>query len=82
VPADGASGQLVDGVGLASSSLGMGGLVLWAVPALALTVPGLLVVLVVVAQIVGGIAWLPVARRRIGSFGLLVRRDTRRRRRS
>jgi hypothetical protein len=36
-------------------------------------VPGLLLVLAVIAQAVGGVLWLPVIRRRIGGFGLRVR---------
>jgi hypothetical protein len=40
----------------------------WAVPSLVLTVPGLLLVLAVLAQIAAGGAWLPVVRRKIGSF--------------
>jgi hypothetical protein len=39
------------------------GLVGWTVPALALSVPGILVVIVVALQLIGGVAWLPVARR-------------------
>ena len=46
----------------------------WAVPSLVLAVPGLLLVLAVIAQAVGGVLWLPVIRRRIGGFGLRVRR--------
>jgi hypothetical protein len=46
------------------------GLLLWAVPGLALSVPGLLVVLAVVGQAASGLVWLPIVRRRIGSFGL------------
>jgi hypothetical protein len=42
----------------------------WAVPSLVLAVPGLLLVLAVMAQAVGGALWLPVIRRRIGGFGL------------
>jgi hypothetical protein len=49
-----------------------GGLVLggfeWQVPGLLLTVPGLLLIVVVVAQVLGGLAWLPLIRRRLGSF--------------
>lgn len=48
----------------------LGGLFLWAVPGLVVSVPGLLVMLVVGAQAFGGLAWLPVARRRLGSFGI------------
>jgi hypothetical protein len=39
------------------------GLVGWTVPALALSVPGILVLIVVALQLIGGAAWLPVARR-------------------
>ena len=46
----------------------------WAVPSLVLAVPGLLLVLAVLAQAVGGVLWLPVIRRRIGSFGVGSRR--------
>ena len=46
----------------------------WAVPSLVLAVPGLLLVLAVLAQAVGGVLWLPVIRRRIGSFGVGRRR--------
>ena len=43
----------------------------WAVPGLVLSVPGLLLVLIVIlAQALGAFAWLPVVRRRIGAFGL------------
>jgi hypothetical protein len=51
----------------------------WAVPGLVLSVPGLLLVLVVIgAQALGAFAWLPVVRRRIGVFGIR-RRPLRRR---
>jgi hypothetical protein len=33
------------------------------VPAVALSVPGLLLLLVVALQLAGGVAWLPIARR-------------------
>jgi hypothetical protein len=39
----------------------------WAVPALVLTVPGLLIVIAVLAQSLIGLAWLPVARRWLGN---------------
>ena len=42
----------------------------WAVPGLILSVPGLLLVLAIVAQAIGALAWLPLVRRRIGGFGL------------
>ena len=54
--------------------VGLGGLVVWAVPALVLSVPGLLLLLAVLAQAAGGLLWLPVARRWLGGFGLRRRR--------
>ncbi|HEX2469834.1 MAG TPA: Ig-like domain-containing protein [Candidatus Limnocylindrales bacterium] len=39
----------------------------WAVPALVLTVPGLLIVIAVLVQSLIGLAWLPVARRWLGN---------------
>jgi hypothetical protein len=42
----------------------------WAIPGLILSVPGLLLVLAIAAQAVGALVWLPLVRRRIGSFGL------------
>jgi hypothetical protein len=47
----------------------------WAVPALVLTVPGILLVIAVLAQAMIGLAWLPVVRRWLGG-------DERRRSRS
>jgi hypothetical protein len=38
----------------------------WAVPALVLTVPGLLIV-IVTAQAIVGLTWLPIARRSLGA---------------
>jgi hypothetical protein len=46
----------------------------WAVPALTLTVPGLLLMLAVLAQLSAGAIWLPVVRRWLGAFGLGRRR--------
>jgi hypothetical protein len=46
----------------------------WAVPALTLTVPGLLLMLAVLAQLTAGAIWLPVVRRWLGAFGLGRRR--------
>ncbi len=42
----------------------------WAVPGLILSVPGLLLLLAIAAQAFGALVWLPLVRRRIGSFGL------------
>ena len=66
----GGAGSEPIAVNMAAVGFGdLGGLLLWAVPGLIVSVPGLLVMLVVGAQAVGGLAWLPIARRRIGSFG-------------
>jgi hypothetical protein len=45
----------------------------WAVPALVLTVPGLLLIAIAV-QLFAGALWLPVARRWLGAFGVSRRR--------
>lgn len=47
-----------------------GGLLAFTGPAVILTVPGLLLILAVGAQAVGALAWLPIARRKLGGFGL------------
>jgi Bacterial Ig domain len=49
----------------------------WAVPALVLSVPGLLLLLAVLAQAAGGLLWLPMVRRWLGGFGLRRRRSAR-----
>jgi hypothetical protein len=46
----------------------------WAVPALTLTVPGLILILAVLAQMFVGGLWLPVVRRWLGGFGVGRRR--------
>jgi Big-like domain-containing protein len=46
----------------------------WAVPALALTVPGLLLILAILAQTVVGVVWLPFVRRWLGAFGVRRRK--------
>jgi hypothetical protein len=68
---------IVDGLG-DLGVVGLGGLVVWAVPALVLSVPGLLLLLAVLAQAAGGLLWLPVARRWLGGFGLRRRRTAER----
>jgi len=52
------------------------GLIDWAVPSIVLGVPGLLVVIAVLAQMSGALLWLPVARRWLGGFGFRRRRQT------
>jgi hypothetical protein len=56
--------------------VGLDGLIEWAVPSLVLGVPGLLLLLAITAQSFGGLVWLPLARRRLGGFGLRRRRST------
>lgn len=46
------------------------GIAAWSVPAVAIGVPGLLVVVVVLLQLAGGAAWLPVVRRSLAGIGL------------
>jgi hypothetical protein len=64
--------------GAITSALTRIDLAAWTVPAVAMGVPGLLVVLAVLLQVAGGAAWLPVARRALGGVGL--RRDQERHR--
>lgn len=54
-------------------TLGLG--VEWGVPAFVVGVPGLLILLVILLQSLGGAAWLPLVRRRIGGFGVRRPRD-------
>jgi hypothetical protein len=54
---------------------GFGGIE-WAVPAFALGVPGLLLILAVTAQGLVSLAWLPMIRRWLGGFGVRRRRRT------
>jgi hypothetical protein len=46
----------------------------WAVPALTLTVPGILLMLAVLAQLSASAVWLPFVRRWLGTFGFVGRR--------
>jgi hypothetical protein len=46
----------------------------WAVPAFAMGVPGLLLILAVLAQLSAGVVWLPIVRRWLGGFGVGRRR--------
>jgi hypothetical protein len=65
----------IDGLGDVDI-VGIGGLVIWAIPALVLSVPGLLLLLAVLAQAAGALFWVPVARRWLGGFGIRRRRET------
>jgi hypothetical protein len=42
----------------------------WVVPAFALAVPGLLLIIAIGAQALVGAAWLPFVRRWLGAFGM------------
>jgi hypothetical protein len=64
----------IDGI-IDVETVGFDGLIEWAVPALVLSVPGLLLLLAVLAQVVGGLLWLPFARRWLGGFGFRRRRS-------
>jgi hypothetical protein len=46
----------------------------WAVPAVVVGVPGILLILAVLGQATVGLFWLPVVRRRLGGFGPRLRR--------
>jgi hypothetical protein len=45
----------------------------WVVPGLVATTPGFFVILALLAQTANAALWLPVARRRVGAFGLFQR---------
>jgi hypothetical protein len=62
---------LDDAVGTAFTELG---LTMWTVPAAAVGVPGLLVLVVVLVQVAGGGAWVPVTRRVLADLGVRRRR--------
>lgn len=68
-----------DDFALAQSGLASLDAFVWAVPAIALSVPGILIVLVILAQVGAGAAWLPIARRKVGGFGFGRSRDGQRR---
>jgi hypothetical protein len=61
-------------LGLTASSLGSLGALGWTVPTLAVSVPGLLLLLAIAAQTLGGVVWLPLVRRKIGGFGFVPKR--------
>ncbi len=65
----GGSGGSVSPVAIANL-LGSLGVFEWLVPSALIAAPGLLLILTVLAQMGGALAWLPVVRRRIGGFGL------------
>jgi hypothetical protein len=55
--------------------IGLDAFLEWAVPALVLSVPGLLLLLAILAQMAGGLLWLPMVRRWLGGFGFRRRRS-------
>lgn len=73
---DGAGRDLADVLLGASLALALDGFD-WQIPGLVLSVPGLMVVVAVMLQLGGGLAWLPVIRRKLGTFGPARRRDAR-----
>jgi hypothetical protein len=48
----------------------------WAVPSLVLGVPGILLIVAVGAQVLGGAVWIPVVRRWLGGLGVRRREPT------
>jgi hypothetical protein len=71
-----------DGPPIAVADLGALGLVGldsiadWAVPSLVLGVPGILLIVAVGAQVLGGAVWIPVVRRWLGGLGVRRREPT------
>jgi hypothetical protein len=60
-----ADGAGIDASLVATSLTRLDGMV-WVVPSLVLTVPGLLLLLAIAAQVAAGAAWVPVVRRKLG----------------
>ncbi|HYL41531.1 MAG TPA: hypothetical protein VET90_09495 [Candidatus Binatus sp.] len=58
-----------------SSALGLlpGGILAWSVPAAALGIPGLLLLVAILSQAVGAFAWIPIARRKLAGVGVAGR---------
>ncbi|MBI3750789.1 MAG: hypothetical protein HY263_03910 [Chloroflexi bacterium] len=75
VPGGAAGGG--DAADLRVDAMTIGGLTLfvWAVPAVAFSVPGLIVLLAVLVQVGTGFAWIPLIRQKIGAFGPAPRPD-------
>jgi hypothetical protein len=72
----GASVRPLDTSLVTSRMMRLDGLLVWAVPSLVLSAPGLLLLLAILAQIGGAAAWLPVVRRKLGAFGIRRRRES------
>ena len=62
-------------LGLANAALGKLNGIVWAVPSLALAVPGVLLLLAILAQVAAGAAWVPIVRRKLGSTRTAADRD-------
>ena len=63
----------IDGLG-GIDLVGFDAMLEWAVPALVLGIPGLLLLIAVLGQAAAGLLWLPFARRWLGGFGFRRRR--------
>jgi hypothetical protein len=50
-----------------------GGVLAWSYPALVLGVPGVLLIVAMIAQAAGALAWVPIVRRTLGGVGLRAR---------
>jgi hypothetical protein len=71
--AAGSDGVAVGGIGAAATTALEslpGGLAVWAYPAFVLSVPGLLLLAAIGAQAIGALSWLPLVRRRLGTFDI------------
>jgi hypothetical protein len=55
-------------VSAATGTLGGLGSLVWTVPTLVVSVPGLLLLIAILAQALGGAVWIPLIRRKIGGF--------------
>jgi hypothetical protein len=62
-------GPTVVDLDLTTTTLGSLGTLGWTVPGL-VSVPGFLLLLAIAGQALGGLVWVPVARRKLGGFGL------------
>ncbi|HEU4673839.1 MAG TPA: hypothetical protein VFS32_13155 [Candidatus Limnocylindrales bacterium] len=57
-------------ISVGSVPIDIGAFAIWLVPGFALTVPGLIIVLIVAAQLAGGGLFVPIARRRLRGTGV------------
>lgn len=78
-PGDDAQGDVLSEIGsvvTAAFAQMPDGLLGWSYPALVLTVPGLLLLLAVLAQAVGALAWIPIVRRSLGGPSAVRRKKS------